>query len=115
MTIFNISAALFLSIVAFYNIITSKRIERKQRELCDMKKLIDEASDQLIEDAARYMKHEVRRQKQPELFITADSPTDSKQITLKLSLDDIDIDKVQDRATREFLLKRRLMNSFCLN
>lgn len=115
MTFFQIIAALCLCVGGMINIVSAKRNERKHRELCEMKKLLDEATDQLIEDAERYMKHEVRRQKQPELFITANSSTDSNQITLKLSLDDIDIDKVQDRATRDFLLKRRLMTSFCPN
>lgn len=116
MTFLNIIAALCICAGAFINIIASRRNHRKWLELNEQAHLLDIAAEQLVEDMHRHMKRDVRIQKQPELFITASSRTDdSNEITLKLSLDDIDIDRVQDRATREFLLKRRLMNTICAN
>lgn len=114
MTFLNIIAALCLCVGAIINIIASRRNHRKWLELNEQACQLDRAAFELLEEMRRHTKRDVRK-KQPELFITADSQDDSRQITLKLSLDDIDIDKVQDRATREFLLKRRLMTTFCLN
>lgn len=114
MTFLNIIAALCMCVGAAINISAARRNHKKWLELNEQAHLLDIATEQLIDDMRRHAKHDVRT-KQPELFITANSQDDSRQITLKLSLDDIDIDKVQDRATREFLLKRRLMTSFCPN
>lgn len=114
MTFLNIIAALCMCVGAVINISAARRNHKKWLDLNEQAHLLDIAAEQLIDDMRRHAKHDVRT-KQPELFITANSQDDSRQITLKLSLDDIDIDKVQDRATREFLLKRRLMTSFCPN
>ncbi|MCM1152481.1 MAG: hypothetical protein NC328_02355 [Muribaculum sp.] len=96
------------------NILAARRNHRKFLQLCEQAQILDEATEQLIEDYRRHTRRTGQTLKQPELFITASSDSDT-EITLKLSLDDIDIDKVQDRATREFLLKRRLMTSYCVN
>lgn len=116
MTFFNIIAALCICAGAFINIKVSRRNHRKWLELSEQAHLLDIATEQLVEDLHRHMTRDVRSPKQPELFITASSQTDdNNEITLKLSLDDIDINRVQDRATRDFLLKRRLMNTICAN
>lgn len=116
MTFFNIIAALCICVGAFININASRRNHRKWLELNEQAHFLDIATEQIVEDIRRHMKHDVRTQKQPELFITASSRTDDgNEITLKLSLDDIDIDREQDRATRDFLLKRRLINTICAN
>lgn len=114
MTFLNIIAALCMCVGAIINFSAARRNHKKWLELNEREHLLDIAAEQLIEDINRHTKHNVRT-KQPELFITIDSQDDSRQLTLILSLDDIDINKVRDRATREFLLKRRLIISFCPN
>lgn len=114
MTFLQIFSTVCLCVGAVCNILAARRNHRKYLELCEQAQILDEATEQLIEDYHRHAQHTVHTLKQPELFITASSDSDT-EITLKLSLDDIDIDRVQDLATREFLLKRRLMTSFCVN
>lgn len=107
MTFLQIIASVCLCVGAVITYSAAQRNHRKFLLLCE--------KERMIEEKYRHMMRTGALPKQPELFITANSGNRSKEITLKLSLDDIDIDKVQDRATREFLLKRRLMNTFCLN
>lgn len=114
MTFLSIFSTLCVCAGGIINIFAARRNHRKFLQLCEQAQILDEATEQLIDDYHRHMARNGQTLKQPELFITASSDSDT-EITLKLSLDDIDIDKVQDRATREFLLKRRLMTSFCLN
>lgn len=115
MTFLNIVATLCLCVGGIINIVALRRNHRKWLELNEQAHLLDIATEQLVDDMRRHMKRDVRKLKQPELFITANSQDDGTEVTLKITLDDIDIDRVEDRATREFLLKRRLMTSFCPN
>lgn len=118
MTHFHIISTVFVLIGSIYMIVASRRISRKAQELQKLEASVNEAYDALCEYAQalhRKTSEAVETTEMyEELFITADSKHQQKEIQLKISFDEIDINRVKDRATRNFLLKRRLF-AVCLN
>lgn len=79
--------------IAFLTIRRSKRIANAKDELA---KLSDEIASEY--EQLQSIHHEIDRRGKP--------------IHLKINLDEIDIDRVKDPATRNFLAMRRLITTF---
>lgn len=112
MTFLSITSTVCVLAASVYNVFASYRNHKRRRYLNEYAKELDEATEAMM----RYADAN-RRTQEAELLFTADSEdADAEEPpVLKISLDEIDISRVKDRATRRFLLKRRLMMSFCPN
>lgn len=84
--------------LAIFEVILSIRNKRKERELKMRESAINSSFDNHISSG----KNRIRRD--PE----------SKAV-LKIDLDDIDIDRVKDAYTRNYIAKRRLITNISLN